>query len=56
MSTMPAAAPRMVELDEARLPGEDYDLLAPFRGMVLAVVLGTSLWLLILAALIQVLR
>jgi hypothetical protein len=56
MSTIPAAAPRPVEVDlEALLPGEEYDPLAPSRGMVFGLVAGTSLWLLILAGLIRLL-
>jgi hypothetical protein len=56
MSTIPATARRAVSHDqEALLPGEEYDPLAPSRGIVLGVVAGTSLWLLILAALMRLL-
>jgi hypothetical protein len=57
LSTVPAAAPRAVESDQdALILGEEFDPLAPFRGMAVAAVAGTSLWLLILAALMKLLR
>jgi hypothetical protein len=51
-----SAAPRTLEADQDTLiPGDEFDPIAPFRGMALAAVAGTSLWLLILAALMRAL-
>ncbi len=54
MTPTSAAAPRPLDADQdALLLGEELDPLAPFRGMVVAAVAGSSIWLLILAALMK---